>query len=328
MKNLRKNKKFVMGSSIALALVMILAATFAWFTASDSAENKFKTGGIPSDSVKVWEIFKEPEDWKPGEKVDKKVGVANLGKEPVLVRATFTEVINKLKANGESLAINDSPTIIKDDNSIPVPVTSMAGKDGWGPASPTYKVEGLPAGVDLLVKTVDGEKSKQIFYSAISTEQKGAVKADFSFNEKTNTITAEHVSFRYYTLDTPIKDDWRKEILKTKDKIDFSKVDDFVKLAYDKTGFESSAPTADKWFYNENDGWFYFVGTVKGGEVTPFFLDSVTLDNKANNTYQFMSYKLTVHTEGLQSTKEALGQWDLDKPINKDLYDAIVATLK
>lgn len=324
MRKLRKNKKFVMGSSIALALIMILSATFAWFTAQDSAENRFKTGGIPTDSVKVWEIFKEPEEWKPGQKVQKDVGVANLGKEPIFVRASFNEAIEKLKANGEQLAITTSETIIEDTKSIAVPVTDMSKNTDWKLATDAgYTVSGLKDGDKLYVKEVVSDKSTKVFYSAVSS-QNGAIQATFELKDK--AITAKDAKYQYYTKEDVVKATWTEAEFVATDKTNTSKIDKMVKLGYHDGNIDQTIKNG-KWFYNEKDGWFYYADTVKGGEITPFFLGSVTLDGEANNTYQYLDYRLTVKTEGIQGTAEALATWGITEQSNKPLYDAMVAGL-
>ena len=324
MKNLRKNKKFVMGASIALAFIMVLSATFAWFTAQDSVENKFKTGGIPTDSVKVWEIFKEPEEWKPGQKVQKDVGVANLGKEPVFVRASFKEVIEKLTADGKQLAINYSDTLINDAKSIVVPVNDMSKNPDWKLADAAgYTVTGLAADDKLYVREVESNGVKEIFYSVISS-QNGAIKADFKLEDK--AITATNVKYQYYTKADAVLGNWTEAPFVAKDKVETSKVEPLIDLAY-HAGNMATTPETGKWFYNEADGWFYFVDAVKGGAITPFFLGSVTLNDKADNTFQYLDYKLTVMTEGIQGSKEALSAWGITEASNKVLYDAMTANL-
>lgn len=324
MKNLKKNKKFVMGASIALALVMVLSATFAWFTAQDSVDNKFKTGGIPTDSVKVWEIFKKPDEWKPGQKVQKDVGVANLGKEPIFVRASFKEAIEKLEADGKQLAVTSLPAISEDAKYIPVPVTDMSGNPDWKLATDAgYTVTGLSAGDKVYVREVKSDTKTEIFYSAISS-QKGGIKADFELNN--NEIKATNVAYKYYTKSAVVDGSWIEAPFVAKDKTEVSKIDKYIELAY-HDGNMAATPQASKWFYNEADGWFYYADTVKGGAITPFFLGSVTLNGEADNTYQYLDYKLTVMTEGIQGTKEALSTWGITETTNKELYDAMTANL-
>lgn len=326
MKKLKQNKKLVMVTSIALAFIMILSATFAWFTASDSVDNKFKTGGIPTDSVKIWEIFEEPEEWKPGQDIQKDVGVANLGNEPVFVRASFNEFIQKLENEGTELKITGYDKVAeKQEGDIAVPVISMEGKADWKLVDGTdYTVTGLSADDKLYVREVKSKEKTQIFYSA-ATKDNGSIKATFTLGDDNKSITATDVKYQYYTQAAEIKGNWTELPFVAADKTGISKIENLIELSYHTGNMTTTLTNSQKWFYNDKDGWFYYLDTVKGGEITPFFLASVKLKEEADNTYQFLDYKLTVKTEGVQGTAEALSSWGITETTNKELYDALAA---
>lgn len=326
MKKLLKNKKFVTVSSIGLAFIMILSATFAWFTAQDSVTNKFKTGGIPTDTVKVWEIFKEPEEWKPGEKVQKDVGVANLGKEAVFVRASFKEAIDKLKADGNQLKVELEDSL-QTTGFIPVPVNDMSTADGWALADVAgYSVDGLNADDKLYVKEITSDSKTEVLYSLVSS-QNGAVQAAVEIKDK--DIKISNVKYKYYTKASLVEGDWTTGTFVGENNTGISKIDPKVILSYHTDNMSAvGTPEKDKWFYNKEDGWFYFAGAVKGGAITPFFLNSVTLDPSADNTYQFLDYKLTVVSEGIQGTPEALSAWGITKDSNEALFNLMSEAVK
>ena len=63
----------------------------------------------------------------------------------------------------------------------------------------------------------------------------------------------------------------------------------------------------DKWFYNEADGYFYYMGVIEGGAATPDMLTGVTLDGSADQAlWQKYEYTLVVCVEGLQAHTDAL----------------------
>lgn len=325
MKNLRKNKKFVLGASVALTGLMLAAATFAWFSAQDSVDNEFSTGGIPKDSVKVWEIFEKPENWKPGEKVDKKVAVANLGKEPIFVRASFNETISKMKADPAdptNLLVQKFAT--EQTGLVPVPTTDYASDASWKEASAAgYTVNGLPAGAKLYVKDITVGTDTKIAYAAVSSVN-GVVSGKFDLNDATKEITVTDAQFEYYENETDVTENWTTTV--KSDRL-VSHVDPKITLGYLDNNMSDPATTG-KWFYNTTDGWFYYAGTVAGGSVSPTFLDNVTLDKNADNSYQYLDYKLTVNVEGLQATEAALEQWNVLSTGNTAaLYAAMVAGL-
>ena len=94
-----KNKKtFTLIACVTLAVMMVLTATFAWFTSTDRAVNRLQTSDVPSDA-KIVEVFEEPDDWRPGQTITKEVAVENTGEYPVFTRIYFAELLNL--ADGE-----------------------------------------------------------------------------------------------------------------------------------------------------------------------------------------------------------------------------------
>ena len=87
--------------------------------------------------------------------------------------------------------------------------------------------------------------------------------------------------------------------------------------------FQSGAVTTDptdvgKWFYNEQDGFFYFLGVVEPGMATnPMLLDAVRLLPNAESEYSHMKFDLTVKMDAIQATAAAItsdvgGGWGAD----------------
>lgn len=69
---------------------------------------------------------------------------------------------------------------------------------------------------------------------------------------------------------------------------------------------------ADKWFYNENDGYYYYLGNLKAGQNTGTFLDSVKLIDDADmGKYDVIKYYTTADSEpgSDQIGEDASSQW-------------------
>lgn len=319
MKNLRKNKKFVTGASAALTLLMLAAGTFAWFSAQDSVDNEFKTSGIPDGSVKVWEIFDEEEAEKatPGTAVQKDVGVSNLGESDVFVRASFEEMVHKFKNDGaaqpnltvfkEAAKKADADLFANGGTFMPVPVTDTTS---WTTAAAEgFTVTGVPAGVTVYVKEIAASATLSEYAVLAVSDQNGKVSADWTIDSTAKTITAANVTYDYYEKDTVQTFNWTAGPLfvGTGD-IGRFESDNLITLQYHDANI-TATPTADKWYYNAADGWFYYVGIVPSGTVSPLLMTSVTLDKSAGNSYMYMDYTLQVKTEALQGTAEAIEAW-------------------
>ena len=94
-----KNKKKIALGAGALAVVMVAAGTFAWFTTTDKVENVF---GMDNFDVTITEAFDkdDPIPLVPGTDVTKEVGVTNSGNVPVIVRVKLEETL-KPAADGD-----------------------------------------------------------------------------------------------------------------------------------------------------------------------------------------------------------------------------------
>jgi len=90
MKGTRKNKK-VMGAISALAALALLAGSFAYWNQTHSVENPFNTGEKYSSTVIEDFNPEQGEDWQPGVKVEKKVGVVNTGDQDLIIRVKLDE---------------------------------------------------------------------------------------------------------------------------------------------------------------------------------------------------------------------------------------------
>lgn len=85
-RNYRRARQIV--SLGALAVVLIIGGTLAYFNQDLSASNVFLTGKYDTD---LHEEFKPPGDWQPGVEIPKKVDIKNKGNVDVVAAARITE---------------------------------------------------------------------------------------------------------------------------------------------------------------------------------------------------------------------------------------------
>lgn len=86
----KRTKKIWMAAGL-LALV-ILGGTFAYFSASQSMDNKFQSAEA---NVYLNELFDPKDQWVPGEEKQKEVRFGNDGKMATVLRARFTPVLTR-----------------------------------------------------------------------------------------------------------------------------------------------------------------------------------------------------------------------------------------
>ena len=91
------------------------------------------------------------------------------------------------------------------------------------------------------------------------------------------------------------------------------------------TAFDNSASVAgvanNKWWYNEADGYFYYLGAVAPGTTTENLLEKVTLSEDAGKEYGLLEYDLIVLLEAIQNTTDAVKSatgWNIND--TSDIY--------
>ncbi|MBO1308560.1 hypothetical protein JZO70_20465 [Enterococcus sp. 669A] len=77
-----------------------------------------------------------------------------------------------------------------------------------------------------------------------------------------------------------------------------------------------AADAAKKWVYNPGDGWFYYTGTLKGGQTTADLLKNLVFGENLGKEYTNATYDLVVKLEAIQATETAIKDdtagWGLD----------------
>ena len=97
------NKKPLIFILLLLTISIIVGATIAYYTSSDTFENEFDTGTY---KIETQETFVSPENWTPGTTTPKTVIATNKGSTPAAVRIKLTP--SWKDANGDPLSLTDS----------------------------------------------------------------------------------------------------------------------------------------------------------------------------------------------------------------------------
>lgn len=320
-----KSKKLLLSVCVALALVVVLSGTFAWFTAKDSVTNHFETSLITDGSVEIVEVFTPPTEWVPGQTVTKQVAVANTGSGDVLVRVSFEEVMKLLQipSNGYNTPATGDQVAqyFNADAYLAAPWTDTTGLTVTGASGLNIRMQKVTA--------ADGGVAYSFvaLYQIPSGDDAGKyqrVTADFDL-DGTN-LTVSNVKYWAFPGTTTATAAWAKfadpktsavpTIRPTAD-IDYPITDPNKKITLDYTDAASvkgAAPTDGKWWYNSADGFFYYIGKLSSGEISANLLDSLTLDPSATSEYAGMSFDLIVNMEAIQNTQAAISAstgWNL-----------------
>ena len=127
----KKNRRSILIASCVMAALIVGGSTFAWFTSKDEVVNKISAAS--NYNVVAVEDFTPPNNWTPGQTVDKDVRVTNTGNVDAFVKASIsgdlvlTRMTNSAAASEDTLkkAIELSTAAVNPNN----PDTSAESKD-------------------------------------------------------------------------------------------------------------------------------------------------------------------------------------------------------
>ncbi|MCL2014333.1 MAG: SipW-dependent-type signal peptide-containing protein [Oscillospiraceae bacterium] len=334
MTNKIKRKPLILTGAIALTVLLVLASTFAWFTANDSVKNKLATKeGLAK--IKIQEVFVEPDDWKPGQTITKEVSVINPGSAPALIRVSFMELLKvNLPPIGESTIFDQTkedygrrPSVI--DNSLysgadwfEVTTTANVSKGGIKLANDYFPVK-------VFAKYSDSGSNGSYSFAAWApisgTSYDGLLQEvtyDRGWDSAEKMLTLTNIKYITYqgivsagadwSVDKPLTADINKSVAETIINTSLlpqyadtnGNYPNYIQLNYDNL---TSVPTNGKWFYNADDGYFYYIGLAESGTVTPNILASLLLNGEADGDYYSnLVFELTVNLNAIQNTTDAV----------------------
>ena len=139
-------------ASIIVAGMIVAGSTFAWFTSKDEVTNRLTAHA--DYGVSIVEDFTPPEDWTPGQEINKDVSAVNTGNVDAFVRLGLLYDA-KLTVNGEGVAIPDGTSTTDKSSWVELkPEAVDAAAQGTGNAVDgiANEVTLLQAGGTLVVK--------------------------------------------------------------------------------------------------------------------------------------------------------------------------------
>ena len=78
-----------------------------------------------------------------------------------------------------------------------------------------------------------------------------------------------------------------------------------IVLNYNGANVTNTTELAESKWVDGEDGYYYYLGSVKSKEYTTYLLDSVTLDKNSDNTYKNAGYDVDVIAESVQASNGA-----------------------
>ena len=120
-------EKRVLIASLIVAGVIAAGSTFAWFTSKDEVTNRLSASA--NYGVSIAEDFQPPEDWVPGQVIEKNVSATNTGNVDAFVRMWMQGEMRIIKEDTAGLDLNlaDSAVNATDDNFTKIGFTKYVG---------------------------------------------------------------------------------------------------------------------------------------------------------------------------------------------------------
>ncbi len=97
-----KKERRILVAALLVAAVTVAGSTFAWFSSQDEVTNRLSASA--DYGVSIAETFTPPEEWVPGQEVNKDVFAVNTGNVDALVKQAITSKITVTnEADGDDL---------------------------------------------------------------------------------------------------------------------------------------------------------------------------------------------------------------------------------
>ena len=323
-----KNKKKIALVAVVLAVVLIIAGTFAWFTTTDQVANIFEMDNF---DVTLTEDFDPSEvPLNPGTDVTKQVGVTNHGNVDVLVRIRLEEALSLLEQE-QADGVDKLKVVYEDKKGegetqyVPVLIsdTMIDSYEGTGYASYT---DNAPEGITVLRKKTETGDNTVYSYLAYVTDPATEGSAYHHLVQVTpegeNSETPDGFTVKYaynlrkdagggqYTV-TAVHDKDDTSLDTYYDATSTNKFHNAVVLNFDtNVSLDGTVEATDTWVLM-SDGYFYYTKALKGETISDPLLESVSISKDAGNALKGATYTITPIMQAVQLDYEAAkATWD------------------
>lgn len=173
-----KRKSRVLVASCLLAALIVGSSTFAWFTSKDEVTNKLSA--VNNYDVVAVEDFVPPDNWEPGQKVEKDVRTTNTGNIDAFVKVNLTSdmYLTKFDTSTAVTAANKSTVLPK----------------GLELTNAAEKIRSKMAGSRLIYKPDAVAATNGYTYNE-SDLQNGGVTVDLNNSEAVNVDSSSATEF-------------------------------------------------------------------------------------------------------------------------------------
>lgn len=319
-----RNKKKIAFGAAALAVVMVAAGTYAWFSTTD--KTKTNVFGMDNFDVTITEAFDTPEvPLVPGADITKEVGVTNSGNVPVVVRVKLDETLELLEQEtGEGkdkLKVEYFSNKSQDNKYVPVLISQDMITAYQTNGYSEFSAGGYDnlSGITVLQKETKGNNGSSVYsYLAYVTEKFSVDSGNHHLVQVTpmgnNLAKPAQFDVKYaYNVKKEVppstgtykanavhgKED--STLDKYYDSIREKKFHDAVLLNFtDNVSINGTVDNDNTTWVLMNDGYFYYTEALNGTSISAPLLKSVSINKDAGNTLKGAIYTITPVMEAVQ----------------------------
>ena len=257
-------EKRILVASIIVAATIVAGSTFAWFTSKDEVTNRLSASA--KYDVSIAEDFQPPEEWVPGQTINKDVSAVNTGNVDAFVRMWLEgemSVMNKVALNNSTAVpatVSEGLGFTATDAADKMKELGFAYKDG----SNYYRVLSKTEKANPELNTTDTAVNDNT-YSEVKSVQAGGYLVSAPENAKW-TYTAEQ--------QTEIIDSTGAKAVVAKDAV----IGSVNSTAANKLGVKDNCVIDSDTFVPETPGLYIFRRNIALGGVN------------AADTYEYSGY--------------------------------------
>ena len=328
-----RNKKKIAFGAAALAVVMVAAGTYAWFSTTD--KTKTNVFGMDNFDVTITEAFDTPEvPLVPGADITKEVGVTNSGNVPVVVRVKLEETLELLEQetgeDKDKLKVVYTESKDAEEGQVPVLISQKMIEAYEGNKYESFLVDSYNnlTGITVLRKktTKDGSNNGNTVYSYLayvteespvgsgnhhlvqvtpaigngSAEKPGSFTVKYAYNKKKDA-NPDNKKYQVTAIHGKTGEDERLNHYYGGDTFHDAVVLNFAENVNTNSTVDD---TNTKWVLMD-DGYFYYTKALNGTSISEPLLKSVSIKQEAGNTLKGATYTITPVMEAVQMNWEA-----------------------
>lgn len=305
-----KNKRKIAVGAAALAVVLVSAGTFAWFSTTDKTEpNIFQMDNF---DVTVTEDFDTPDvPLNPGMDVTKEVGVTNAGNVDVLVRVKLEEALSLLVQDDtdgvDKLKVEylDKKADAAGAQYVPVSISdamitayTKAGYASYSTNTPTdvtvYRKEttnGDNTVYSYLAYVTDTKQLVQVTPQGDNAATPDSFNVMYAYNERKDAGSGQYTVTATHGKDDEVLDTYYAD----------GTFHDVVTLNFAaNVQTDGAALGTDTVWYLADDGYFYYTKALKGESISEPLLQSVSIREAAGNALKGATYTITPVMQAVQ----------------------------